>query len=69
MSISGTAIQKAIQIIDYGIATDEEIELVTSLNGYTEETLDDIVCARTGYDDLNEYKNHIKKEGNQNGMV
>ena len=69
MDISNTTIQKAIQIIDYGIATDEEIELVTSLNGYTEETLDDIVYVRTDYQDLEEFKDHIKKEEKQNGMV
>lgn len=62
MSISGTTIQKAIQIIDYGIATDKEIELVTSLNGYTEETLDDIVYVRTGYQDLEEFKENLKEE-------
>lgn len=61
MDISNTTIQKAIQLIDYGIATDEEIELVTSLNGYTEETLDDIVCARTDYQDLEEFKENIKE--------
>ena len=61
MDISKTAIQKAIQIIDCGIATDEEIELVTSLNGYTEETLDDIVYVRTGYHDLEKFKNHLKE--------
>lgn len=60
MDISNTTIQKAIQIIDYGIATDEEIELVTSLNGYTEETLDDIVYVRTDYQDLEEFKDHLK---------
>jgi len=60
MDISNTTIQKAIQIIDYSIATDEEIELVTSLNGYTGETLDDIVYVRTGYQDLEEFKNHLK---------
>lgn len=61
MDISNTTIQKAIQIIDYGIATDEEIELVTSLNGYTEETLDDIVYVRTDYQDLEEFKDHLKE--------
>jgi hypothetical protein len=62
MDISNTTIQKAIQIIDYGIATDEEIELVTSLNGYTEETLDDIVYVRTDYQDLEEFKDHLKEK-------
>lgn len=58
MDISNTTIQKAIKLIDYGIATDEEIELVASLNGYTEETLDDIVHVRTGFIDLEEFEEH-----------
>ena len=31
------------------IATDEEIRLVTAINGYNEEALKDIIYARTGY--------------------
>lgn len=31
------------------IATDEEIRLVTDINGYNEEALNDIIYARTGY--------------------
>ena len=38
-------------MIEYGIATREELELVTCINGYTIETLDDIYFARTGYRD------------------
>ena len=33
------------------IATDDEIRLVTNINGYNEETLNDIIYARTGYRD------------------
>lgn len=32
-----------------GIATYDEINLVTDINGYTEEALLDILYARTGY--------------------
>ncbi len=31
------------------IATFEELSLVTCINGYNEETLNDILFARTGY--------------------
>ena len=41
-------------MIDYNIATKEELELVTCINGYTLETLDDIYFARTGYRDAKE---------------
>lgn len=33
------------------IATEEEIRLVTQINGYNEETMNDIIFARTGYRD------------------
>lgn len=35
-------------LIDCEIATDEEIQLVTSINGYNEETMLDILEVRTG---------------------
>lgn len=36
-------------IIEYGIATEEELELVTAINGYNEDTLNDVIYVRTGY--------------------
>lgn len=36
-------------IIETGIATDKELKLVTCINGYNEQALDDIIYARTGY--------------------
>ena len=36
-------------LVEYGIATEEEIKLVITINGYTGETLNDILFARTGY--------------------
>ena len=36
-------------IIEYGIATEEELELVTAINGYNSDTLDDVIYVRTGY--------------------
>lgn len=36
-------------LVEYGIATKEEIRLVISINGYTGQTLDDILYVRTGY--------------------
>ena len=35
-------------IIMYGIATEEELQLVTCLNGYSKEALNDVVYVRTG---------------------
>ena len=39
-------------IIEYGIATEEELELVTAINGYNNDTLNDVIYVRTGYRDI-----------------
>ena len=36
-------------IIDNNIATENEVNLVTDINGYSESTFLDIIYARTGY--------------------
>ena len=40
------------RIVELDIATDDELSLVTDINGYTIETLNDVIFARTGYRDL-----------------
>ena len=37
------------ELIDRCIATEDELQLVTNINGYTEEALLDILYVRTGY--------------------
>lgn len=41
--------QTAYFLIDNGIATTEEVILVSKINGYTIKTLNDILYVRTGY--------------------
>lgn len=36
-------------IIENHIATEEELQLVTSINGYNAESLNSVIYARTGY--------------------
>ena len=36
-------------LIDYNIATQDELNLVTSINGYGIDTLNSIIYARTAY--------------------
>ena len=36
-------------LLELGIATEEEISLVTSINGTNEESYNDILFSRTGY--------------------
>lgn len=42
-------------LIEQEIATEDEISLVTEINGYSIDTLNDILYARTGYQDLDAY--------------
>ena len=35
-------------IIEYGIATEEELSLVTAIDGYNEDTLNNVIYVRTG---------------------
>jgi len=40
---------------DMQIATAEEIQLITAINGWNIETANDILYVRTGYRDLEQY--------------
>lgn len=40
------------RIVEMDIATEEELSLVTAINGYNEESLNDIIYVRTGYRDI-----------------
>ena len=42
-------------ILEYGIANEEELKLVTNINGYNLETLNDIIEVRSGYEDMEQY--------------
>lgn len=42
-------------IIDYGIATEDEVQLVCKINGWNIESLNSIILARTGYRDIDSY--------------
>lgn len=42
-------------IVDYNIATIEELSLITDINGYNIDTLNDVIYARTGYRSMTQY--------------
>jgi hypothetical protein len=42
-------------IMDYGLATREEIMLVVSINGYSIETLNSIIFSRSAYRDMEQF--------------
>lgn len=46
-------------LIEQEIATEDEISLVTQINGYSIDTLNDILYARTGYHDLDTYYQYL----------
>ena len=39
-------------LVEYQIATKEELTLITNINGYNEQSLNDVIYARTGYRDI-----------------
>ena len=39
-------------IVESGIATADELKLVTCINGYNEDSLNSVIYARTGYHDM-----------------
>ena len=39
-------------LLENGIATEEELKLVTCINGYNKDTLNSVLYARTGYRDI-----------------
>jgi hypothetical protein len=42
-------------LLEYGFATEEELHLVTSINGSTVESLESVLYVRTGYRDWEQY--------------
>ena len=50
-------------MIDLGIATEKEICLVTSINGYNLETLNSILYSRTGYRDWEQFEEMVLYDG------
>ena len=47
-------------LVEYGIATEDEIRLVTDINGYNEETLNDILYVRTGNRSVEQFLEEIE---------
>ena len=39
-------------LIERGIATENELQLITSINGYNNDALNDVLYVRTGYNSV-----------------
>ena len=48
------------KIVEYGIATEAEIDLVTDINGWNEEAMNDIIYCRTGYRSIEQYEEELE---------
>jgi hypothetical protein len=48
-------------LIDYEIVSQETLEIITNINGYTEETLDDILYCVSGYRNIEQYLEYEDK--------
>ena len=46
-------------LIEYGVATQKELELVTCINGYNIDTLNDVIYVRTGYRNIEQIQDEI----------
>ena len=42
-------------LIDYELVSGEALDIITSINGYREETLDDVLYCVSGYRDIEQY--------------
>ena len=47
-------------LLQYDIATENELQLVTTINGYSIDSLNDILYARTGLRDIEQLLDEIK---------
>lgn len=46
-------------LVDHGYFTDEELRLLTNINGFNIETLNDAIFARYGYRDYNQMMGYV----------
>lgn len=49
-------------LIEYEIATEDELRLVTDVAGYSDRTLEAVIYARTGYNDIEQLMEEIENE-------
>jgi hypothetical protein len=49
-------------ILELELCTVEELELVTSINGFNEQAMNDIVYVREGYNTLDQYVDYIDSQ-------
>ena len=56
-----TADRIAVELVMRNIASSEEIQLVAKINGWTIETMNDILYARTGCRNLEQFLQEVEQ--------
>lgn len=41
-------------LVEYGYTTDDTLKVITSINGYNQETINSVIYAVTGYHDIDQ---------------
>ena len=49
-------------LINYELVSEETLDIITSINGYNEETLDDVLYCVSGYRDIEQYLEYEDRE-------
>lgn len=49
-------------LLENGIVSEETLNVVTSINGYNEKTLDDVLYVKSGYRDIEQYLEYEDEE-------
>lgn len=49
-------------LLEYEIVSEETLNVVTSINGYNEKTLDDVLYVKSGYRDIEQYLEYEDRE-------
>lgn len=47
-------------LVNYELASESTLQLVTRLNGYSLETMEDVLCALTGYHSYDQFMENEK---------
>lgn len=48
-------------LVEFGIATEDELSLITAINGYNIEALEDVLYVRTSFESWDAYINEINE--------
>lgn len=49
-------------LIDYQIVSEETLNIITHINGYNEDTLNDVLYCVSGYHDIEQYTEYEDRE-------